>query len=497
MTAATLERQPTLVRAAILTVVVTVSGSLLVLGRDLLLARYFGATGATDAFLVAWMVPETAFPLVVEGAMSFLMVPLFSRALADGRAARDVVAATMPRIVVVLVAASALVAAGAPVLVRVVAPGLADPALAVTCTRLTSVTVLTFGLAGYLSAALRAKHVFGAPATIHLAYNAGILSLMWALHGRLGIVSAAAGVALGSLFMVVAQLPSFLRHVGLPRRVLVRGSVVTLGAFAPIAVYTVSRQAQVFVERFLGSTLEPGTISHLNYAQKVAQMPVLVALLVCTVTFPTLARHIAAGRAEEARRRLEADLRAATALITVAVAYLVVFAPVVVRVLLEHGAFGAADTAATASALRVYSLGLLGHAMVGVLCRVYFTGERPLWYPAAAMGGGLATTAVLAAVAVPLWGGPGIAAANGAGITVTALLLLRGLRRRVGSSPVFGPVAVRLVAAAAGAGGAGWLTMRAMADLPSTVVGVVGGLVVLAAFAGLARLSGLEVRHVR
>src|SRR5690349_23173993 len=123
----------TLARAALLTMVITLSGSLLGLVRDLLLARLFGANGGTDAFLVAWTVPETAFPLVVEGAMSFLMIPLFSRALSDARAARDVVAGTLPRIVAVLVALSAAVAVGAPVLVRVVAPGLADPALAVTC----------------------------------------------------------------------------------------------------------------------------------------------------------------------------------------------------------------------------------------------------------------------------------------------------------------------------------------------------------------------------
>ena len=70
-------------------------------------------------------------------------------------------------------------------------------------------------------------------------------------------------------------------------------------------------------------------------------MPMLVALLVCTVTFPALARSVAAGEAEAARRRLEADLRTVTALIFVAAAFLVVFAPQVVGVLLEHGAFTA------------------------------------------------------------------------------------------------------------------------------------------------------------
>ncbi|GAB3845200.1 MATE family efflux transporter [Dactylosporangium cerinum] len=182
----------------------------------MLLARFFGAGGATDAFLVAWTVPETAFCLVVEGAMSLVMVPLFSRTLAQQGSVRDLVAATLPRVTVALLIASAAVLLGAPLLVRAVAPGLADPALAVTCTRLTAITVLGFGIAGYLSAALRAHHVFAAPAAIHLAYNAGIIGLMWTLHGRIGVVSAAAGVALGGVLMVLVQLPSFVRHVGLP-----------------------------------------------------------------------------------------------------------------------------------------------------------------------------------------------------------------------------------------------------------------------------------------
>jgi len=497
MTATESPVRTTLMRAAVVTVVITLSGSLLGLVRDLLLARFFGANGGTDAFLVAWTVPETAFPLVVEGAMSLLMIPLFSRALSQERAraaAKEVVAATLPRVVAALIVLSGLAIVGAPLLVRIVAPGLEDPALAVTCTRLTSITVLTFGLAGYLSAALRANHVFGAPATIHLAYNIGILGLMWTLHGRLGIVSAAAGVALGSAFMVLAQVPSFLRHIGLPRHWRVSGPAVTLGAFAPIAVYTLTRQAQVFIERFLGSSLPPGTISHLNYAQKVAQMPMLVALLVCTVTFPTLARSVASGEAETARRRLEADLRTVTALIFVAAAYLIAFAPTVVAVLLQHGEFTAADTAATAAIMRVYAVGVLGHALVGVLSRPFFLGDRPTWYPAAAMGIGLAVTAVLAVAGVPFLHAYAIAAANGAGITTTAVLLLIGLRGRfvAVSLKAVGGSALRLAAAAAGAGVLGWLAGQAMTGWPSALIAVAGGLVVLAAFAALARLAGVD-----
>src|SRR5262249_30661586 len=135
---------------ALVTIVITVSGSGLGLVRDVLLARWFGADAATDAFLVAWTVPETAFCLVVEGAMSLLMVPLFSAALARHGSVQAVVGATLPRVLAALVTGSAAVALGAPLLVRAIAPGLADPALAVTCTRLTAVTVLAFGVAGYL-----------------------------------------------------------------------------------------------------------------------------------------------------------------------------------------------------------------------------------------------------------------------------------------------------------------------------------------------------------
>jgi putative peptidoglycan lipid II flippase len=480
--------------AALVTVVITVSGSGLGLVRDMLLARYFGAGDATDAFLVAWTVPETAFCLVVEGAMSLVMVPLFSRVLAEHGPVRDLVAATLPRVVVALAAGSAAVLLGAPLLVRVIAPGLADPALAVTCTRLAATTVLGFGVAGYLSAALRAHHVFAVPATIHLAYNAGIVGLMWTLHGRIGVVSAAAGVALGSVLMALVQLPSFLRHVGLPRgwRRPAARPVLALGVVAPVVVYTLGRQSQVYVERFLGSELPAGAISQLNYAQKLAQLPMLVALLVCTVTFPALARAVADGDLPLARRRFAADVQVVATLILLGAAYLVALAPAVVETLLQRGAFTAADTASVAAIVRVYAVGLLGHAMVGVATRPYFAAGGRTWVPAAAVGAGVAVNALVAALAVARFGVTGIAAANGIGITTAAVLLLAGLRRRSLAVPL-APALARAVLAAAVAAGAGWLAGNLLHQLGPAAVSVAGGLAVLGAFAVTARLLGFDL----
>lgn len=83
-------------------------------------------------------------------------------------------------------AGAALLMAGAPWVVRVLAPGLADPQLAVDCTRLTAVTVLTFGITGYFSAALRAHRSFLPPAGVYVAYNIGIIGMTLVLHSAWG-----------------------------------------------------------------------------------------------------------------------------------------------------------------------------------------------------------------------------------------------------------------------------------------------------------------------
>ncbi|MEE1942954.1 lipid II flippase MurJ [Streptomyces sp. TRM 70361] len=513
-------------RAAGATAVLTAAGSFLGLVRDQTVAHLFGAGSDTDAFLVSWTVPEFAATLLIEDAMALVLVPAFSLALSRRAAARGggpepasgpapdpvraLLAATLPRLLLALACAAGATALLAPLLVRGLAPGLADPALAVECTRLTALTVLGFGTAGYFSAALRAHRSFVPPAAVYLAYNLTIIAAVLVLHARWGVRAAALGVAAGSAAMVLVQLPAFWRR--LPMRPAVRLSVrlsvrpgarprrggrrrgtgprtaVLVGGavLAPVAVFALSRQSQVLVERFLASSLPPGAISHLNYAQKVAQLPMTFSLLLCTVTFPLVARAMADGRTERARARVERDLVLAAVVVLLGAAYVIAYAPQIIELLFQRGAFGAADTAATASVMRVYALGLLGHCLAGALVRPFFAAARPVWYPAGAMAVGLLLTVGAGALAAPRWGVHGIAAANAAGITATALLLLHGLGTRV--LPVrVGRVAAglgRLVPAAAAACAAGWAAARLVpAPLPTVLAGC---LVVPAVFTAVA-----------
>ena len=548
-----------LARAFGVTAVMSAGGSLLGLFRDLLLARYFGAGQGTDAFLVAWTVPETAAPLLIEDAMAFLMVPAFSLALSaeqdpapqphvptprsrlvrasetvatapgpaapQGRgelrgqppttrtlpidtnpapapAVADLVAATLPPLALLLAVVSAATLLGAPLLVHLLAPGLPDPGLAVVCTRLTALTILPFGLTGYLSAGLRAHRRFSAPGAVYIAYNTGILLVMILLHGSLGVRAAAAGVALGSVLMTAVLLPPFTRHctrLTLRRQQPAAASpalVLSPLALLPIALFTLTRQSQVFVERYLASSLAPGTISHLNYAEKVAQMAMTLGVLVCTVTFPVVARALADGDLEAARDRVQKDLGLIGALVLAGTAILMACAPQIVALLFQRGAFTVQDTAATASVMRVYSLGLLGQAMVGALVRPFFStrpvvafgtaparsGSRSDWFPLGAMALGLLVTTLIGLAAVGRHGAIGLAAANATGITLTAVLLLVGIRTR-GVALRLRTVLLdqsRLLAAAALAAAAAYAAARPIAAqaLPSVLLGAVAGVAV-------------------
>lgn len=504
-----------LARAAAATAVLTVIGAVLGLVRDQAIARYFGASDASDAFLIAWTVPEMAATLLIEDGMALLLVPAFSlaltrRAAAEGPEAtgdpgsdpvRQLVAATLPRLCLLLTAGAALLMAGAPWVVGVLAPGLSDPGLAVDCTRLTAVTVLTFGITGYFSAALRAHRSFLPPAGVYVAYNIGIIGMTLALHSAWGVRAAAAGVAVGSLLMILTQLPPFLVLLPLARPRLPRfgrlrkraartAPLLSATVLAPVVLFVVGRQSQVLVERFLASTLPAGSISHLNYAQKVAQMPMVLSLMICTVTFPVVARAMADGNRQKARARVERDLALAGMVVLLGTAAVLGYAPQIIEVLFQRGAFDESDTEATAQVMRVYAAGLLGHCLVGALSRPFFSSGRPTWFPAFAMGTGLLVTTGAGYALTHRFGVDGIATANAIGISTAALLLLMGLGTRV--VPIRARAVAlslgRLAGAAVVAGAAGWAAAPA---LPDAVLSLAAGCVLVPA---VFFLTGLALR---
>ena len=512
-------RDGVVAKAAALSAVLAAAGAALGLGRDLLVAALFGANDQTDAFFVAWTVPETTAPLLIEGAMAFVMVPAFGRALAAAeqrRAAnasdaaagapvttldptRELIEATFLRIVVALSVVAAVVALAAPWLIALLAPGLPDPDLAARCLRAVAVTVPLFGVAGYLAAALRTHGVFGPPAAINLAYNAGIILTILLTARWLGVLGAAIGISVGAALMVATQLPSMLRRVPLPRLLSLRRTteLLAFAAFVPVAAYSLVRQAQVLIERFaaappawFGPPLAEGTISHLNYAQKIAQIPITLSFMAAAVTFPIFAKSVASGSLDEARRRMEVDTVVLGGIALLVIGYLEIYAPDVVEVLFQRGEFTPEDTAATAAILRVYVLGILGQALVSLLVRPFFSYQSRIWFPTAAMSWGLLVTAVATFALVKPFAAAGIAAANALGITVTAVILAVGARTRLSTAPApaaYGRLAL-LALPVAVAVGVGLLVHRLLSGAPAVVLAAAGGVAMVLVTGGLCAL---------
>ncbi|MGE9695114.1 lipid II flippase MurJ [Streptomyces sp. CH6] len=503
-----------LARAAGITAALTVAGSVLGLVRDQALAHFFGAGQETDAFLVAWTLPEFASTLLIEDGTALVLVPAFSLALAlratsgagEPDPVRALVRATLPRFCAILSLVALLLVAGAPWIVEFLAPGLPRRQLAIDCTRLTATCALSFGLAGYCGAALRVHRRYLSPASIYVAYNTGIIAAM-ALVGAWagwGVRAAALGVALGGGLMVLVQAPFLVRELR-ARRVIggasgdappARTRLFDPALLGPVLCFALFRQSQVLVERWFGSELAPGAISHLNYAQKVAQVPMVMSLMLATVTFPVVAKALAEGRAEDARRRVERDLSLAGCVVLLGAAVVIACAGQIVELLFQRGAFTATDTAATAAVMRVYALGLLGHTLVGALIRSYFSAARKTWYPAAAMLAGLGVTALGAALLAPAHGVLGLAAANALGISTTAALMLAGPLRR--SLPLRTGAVARDLAGLVLAAALGCLAAHlAAARLASPAAGLAAGtLALLAVSLGTAlslRLPAAEV----
>jgi putative peptidoglycan lipid II flippase len=315
---------------------------------------------------------------------------------------------------------------------------------------------------------------------------------MFALHEQLGVVSAAVGLAVGSALMVLIQVPTFLRLTSLRglRLAFERRLLIAAVAFVPIASYSFGRQMQVFVERFVGSTLQPGAISQMNYASKVSQMASLLALTAAAVAFPSLARM--ASDRQALKRRIEQEVRRLLLLITPAIAFLCLFAGPCIRVLFERGAFGPSDTAETTVVMRVYCLGLLGQVLVSLGAFVCFGTRRRSWIPGVAIGVGLLVTVVLDVSLAPSIGVVALAVGNAVGIVVAALLLWAGVRRRIVDFDAHGLARLLALAAplAAASATVAWLLCRLLPQSPLAEV-LVGGTLTVVLF-----LSATAVLHV-
>ena len=262
-------------RAAVVVSSATLASRILGFLRDLVVARAFGAGVATDAFFVAFRLPNLLRRLVAEGALSSAFVPVFTEYVSTRSRAETLrmLRAVTGVMFLLLGAITLLGVLAAPWLVRIMAPGFfANPAageLTVRLTRLMFPYLLLVGLAALVMGILNAHRHFLLPALAPVALNVGIILGALVLSPRLAepVVGLALGVLLGGLGQLLLQVPwLWTRGLLAPPRLALGHPAVrrVLGLMAPVIVGQSAVHIGTVINTIIASFLAKGSISYLT-----------------------------------------------------------------------------------------------------------------------------------------------------------------------------------------------------------------------------------------
>ena len=429
----------------LLKALVTVSGMTLlsrILGfvRDFVIARVFGAGMLTDAFFVAFKLPNLLRRLFAEGAFSQAFVPILGeyknkRGEDEARRLVDRVA-TLLFLVLLLVTLLGMV--GAPLLVYLSAPGFAADAdkfaLTVELTRITFPYILFMSLVALAGGILNTWSRFAIPAFTPVLLNLSFIGMALFATPCFSRPVLALGwaVFLGGALQLALQLP-FLRRIGmLPRFAFDwkdEGVRRILRLMAPAVLGVSVSQISLLINTIFASFLGTGSVSWLYYADRLMEFPSgMLGAALGAILLPSLAKYHASENFDEYSRLLDWGLRLTLLLAAPAALALALIAVPLITTLFHHGAFSANDVFMTRNALVAYSIGLLGLILVKVLAPGFYARQN-IRTPVKIA---LLTLFVTQALNLALIGWlrhAGLALAIGLAACLNAFLLYRGLRR--------------------------------------------------------------------
>jgi putative peptidoglycan lipid II flippase len=371
-----LDEKKGIARAAGLISVATLISRILGYVKDMILARYFGATGTADTFFVAFRIPNLLRELFAEGAMSSACIPVLTEY--QTKHGRDETK-RLVRIIFtfILTGVGLICCAGilfAPGIVKIIAPGFASMpekfSLTVTLTRIMFPFLLFISLAALVMGALNTRRIFFIPALAPATLNITIiiLVLLFATRFEQPIYAVAFGVALGGLAQFAFQLPSFFQSgysfspdFDFKERGLRKMAILMVPATMGMAV----AQVNIFVSTILASYLPEGSITYLYYSMRLIQFPIgIFGVAMGMAVLPALSEHAVRGDFGKLREDFSYALRVLFFITVPAMAGLIALREPIVHILFQRGQFDYAATVETAEALLYYSLGIW--SIVGV-----------------------------------------------------------------------------------------------------------------------------------
>jgi putative peptidoglycan lipid II flippase len=435
-----------LARSAGLAGAATLTSRILGLVRESLLAALFGASDAMDAYIVAFRIPNLVRDLFAEGAMSAAFVPTFTRHLTlNGRQAAWRVANNV--ITVLALVTGALVVLGivfARPIVTAYAGDYADVPgklqLTITLTRVMLPFLVLAAVAAAAMGILNSLHHYFVPSLAPAMFNvativcAVLLVPVMPAVGWPPIMAIAMAVILGGIGQIAVQWPLLARE-GFRYRPLVDlddpGLRRVLLLMGPGTIALAATQINLFVNTLLATSQGTGAASWLTYAFRLMYLPIgLFGVSIATAVLPAAARHASIDDAGAVRATVSRGLALMLMLNVPATLGLIALSTPIVRLLFERGEFTVADTAATAAALRLYALGLIGYSTARITSPVFYAlGDSRV--PVAAGVVSVMVNLAISIVLVRVMGFAGLALGTSLAALSNGTLLLWLLRRRL------------------------------------------------------------------
>ena len=443
------------------------------LARELLVASTFGASAMTDAFNVAFRIPNLFRRLFAEGAFSQAFVPVLAASKAQhGEVATKLLVDRVATILVwVLLATCILGVVAAPLLVWAMASGLQQNPqgfdAAVWMTRLMFPYIGFMSLVALSSGILNTWKRFAVPAATPVLLNVSMISAAWLLapwfrqRGIEPIHAMAVGVMVGGLLQLLVQWPALSRLGMLPRisvgwqgikQAWADPETRRIGKLMLPALLGVSvAQISLLINTQIASHLPTGSVSWLTYADRLMEFPTaLLGVALGVVLLPQLAGARAANDADQYSALLDWGLRIVVLLSVPCAVALLTFAKPLVAVLYHYGAFTAVDVQQTSWALMGWGAGLVGIVAIKVLAPGFYA-SQDIKTPVRIAVVVLVITQLLNVVLVPYFNHAGLSLSIGLGALINALWLLIGLiqRKSYQPSPGWGLFLLQVLAASA------------------------------------------------
>jgi putative peptidoglycan lipid II flippase len=437
---------PRLARSAGVFGVATITSRILGLARDQVIAYYFGAGDANDAFRVASRIPNLVRELFAEGAMSAAFVPTFTRQLTlEGRERSWRLASSV--INALLIVTGVIVVFGivfAEPLVRLFAsefsavPGKIE--LTIYLTRIVFPFLTLVAVAAVLMGMLNSLGHFFIPALSPAMFNVAVIVMSLALipfSSSLGIqpiTIVAIATLVGGIGQLAIQWPP-LRKEGFRYRLVLdlkdEGLHRVLLLMGPGTIGMAATQINVFVNTVLATGEGTGAVSWLDFAFRLMYLPIgLFGVSIATAATPAISRMVAEQNFARIRSTLAHALGLMLFLNLPATIGLIVLARPIVAVIFQHGNFTEADTIATAAALQLYAIGLIGYSIVRIISPTFYALGRSR-IPVMVSAGSVLVNIALNVTLVRSLGYRGLALGTSMTAIVNASVQLFLLRREI------------------------------------------------------------------